>query len=361
VSALLSSSGLAVGYPGARGRELLSDVCIDVPRGKFICLIGPNGSGKSTLLSVLGGLMAPLRGTVMISGKDSCRMGNRERALAVSLVLPESPRPSWISGREVVSLGRYASTGFLGKASAEDEAAVDEAIQAMGAEKFASRPFSELSDGERQKLLMARAIAQGSPLLLMDEPTMYLDAPARTEAMATLRGIVRREGRSVVMALHEIDLALDWADELWIASRYEMRLLTGLPEELALRGAISAAYGYQPLSSADSPGIPYRAVSIADFIFPGAARTEGEKRIVISGGIGLEAFWTGRLVGRLGFRVDEGETVARVDILKGKGGPSWRLFTEKALVDRPDYSASGSRDYADMASLASALETILKA
>jgi iron complex transport system ATP-binding protein len=347
VSALLKASGVAVGYSGAHGRELLADIGIEVPRGKFVCLIGPNGSGKSTLLSVLGGLMGALRGTVFIGGKNIGTMGKRERALAVSLVLPESPRPSWISGREVVSLGRYASTGFLGKASAADGAAVDGAIEAMGASPFASRPFAELSDGERQKLLMARAIAQDSPLLLMDEPTMYLDAPARAEAMATLRGIVRGEGRSVVMALHEIDLALDWADELWIASRDERRLVTGLPEELALRGAIGAAYGYPPLRSDEAPGIRGRSLSISELVFPKAAGPTPGKRVRVSGGEGLEAFWTGRLLERTGFSLDEGEAAVRVEILKGEGGPSWRLLTEGA----PEAIAC-----ADMASLATALE-----
>jgi iron complex transport system ATP-binding protein len=350
--------GVAVGYAGARGRELLADIDVEVPGGKFVCLIGPNGSGKSTLLSVLGGLMAPLRGTVMLGGKPSAGMGSRERALAVSLVLPESPRPSWISGRDVVSLGRYAWTGFLGKASAADDEAVDGAIGAMGASAFASRPFTELSDGERQKLLMARAVAQGSPLLLMDEPTMYLDAPARAEAMAILRGMVRREGRSVVMALHEIDLALEWADELWIASREGRRLVAGLPEELALKGAVTAAYGFKPPPSARDAGVPDRAASIAELLFPREADVGKRKRIEVSGGEGMEAFWTGRLLERLGFRIDEGEAVARVEILKRNGGPAWRLSPRGPRSGETGDSALGPSDHADMASLSVALGKI---
>jgi len=339
-AALVSAHGLAIGYRVRGGREIIDCGNLELGRGRFVCLIGPNGSGKSTLLSTLGGLMPPLRGSVLLGGSDVARMSARDRALSVSYVLPESPRPAWITGREIVSLGRYPSSGFLGARSSSDDEAVDAAIDAMGARPIAARIFAELSDGERQKLLMARALAQGSPLLLLDEPTMFLDSPTRVETMALLRRVLRSEGRSAVMALHEIDLALDWADELWIADRAGKRLVRGVPEELAMRGEIGAAYGRTagggdagpataPRRETDDPSGPS---TVIDAIFPRSAAERPLGSVTVAGE-GPAAFWAKRLLARLGFTVNGPDPIARADIDDRSGEVSWRLVATGTRSD----------------------------
>ncbi len=347
-TAILSTRDLAIGYRGRGEREIIDCGNLEIGRGQFVCLIGPNGSGKSTLLSTLGGLLPPLRGSVQLGGSDIARMSARDRALSVSYVLTESPRPAWITGREIVSLGRYPSSGFLGARSRADDEAVDGAIDAIGARPIAARIFAELSDGERQKLLMARALAQGSPLLLLDEPTMFLDSPTRVETMALLRRVLRSEGRSAVMALHEIDLALDWADELWIADRAEKRLVRGIPEELAMRGEIGTAYSRTagggdndpaealrrgPDASRHDPGLSVSPSTVIDAIFPRSAAEQAVGSVTITGE-GPAAFWAGRLFARLGFTVNGPDPIARAEIENRSGEVSWRLAATGTRSDR---------------------------
>jgi iron complex transport system ATP-binding protein len=319
---LLSCQGLDIGFKGKGGRTVLRDARIDLRGGSLVCLIGPNGSGKSTLLNVLGGLQPPLRGRVLIGGQDIAGMGSLERARAVSMVLAESPRPAWTSGREVVALGRYAHTGFFGRPTASDGEAVERAIRAMGAEELAGRDFFRLSDGERQKLLMARAIAQESPLLLMDEPTMYLDAPSRRESLGLLRRLAREEGRAIVIALHEIDLALEYGDELWIVSQAEKRLIRGLPEALALRGEISLAFG-----------LPHAAASLSsehaspsEILFPEGALATPIGSLGLNGPDGPVLYWTRKLIKRLGFLEARSGADAVIEITgDAETPPRWTL------------------------------------
>ncbi len=340
---LLEARGLDIGFKGVSGRRILEGVNLSLPSGRLVCLIGPNGSGKSSLLNTLGGLSEPLGGRIMVAGRDLARLSARERARLVSLVLPESPRPAWMRGRELVGLGRQPHTGFSGRLGPEDRRAVDEAIQLAGAGDLAERTFAELSDGERQRLLMARAIAQDCPILIMDEPTMYLDAPARVQALRLLKRLCRQRGRACVVALHEVDLALDWADELWIAQSRDRRLVRGLPEELALRGDIGAAYGQAPqdLLRARKGMAPMEA------LFP-PLRDDATRGSAALSGDGPAAFWTRRLLLRLGFSLDAPDARLRIDLVESAESPAWRL-------SGPGATGSAAREGSGLASLARAL------
>jgi iron complex transport system ATP-binding protein len=176
------------------------------------------------------------------------------------------------------------------------------ALEEAGAAPFAARPFSELSDGERQKVLMARALAQECPLVLLDEPTVYLDAPSRREGLALLRRLTRDRGKTAIIALHEIDLALEWGDELWIASPKDGRLISGLPETLALSGSLSRAFGTDPSSAArDYAGNP----SVLGVLFPFEEKSGERRSCALSGPEGAARYWISRLLRRKGYDVPE--------------------------------------------------------
>lgn len=202
--------GLSVGYPT---RKVLENIELEIEKGEILTLIGPNGAGKSTLLKSISGQLPLLAGSVMMQGQNLAKCDAKERARKMAVVLTEAVRPEYMTCREVCAAGRYPYTGRMGILRREDEEAVDRAMACMKVEDLAERDFGAISDGQKQRVLVARALAQETPVLLMDEPTSYLDIRYRTELMETLRGLAA-EGKTILMSLHEIDLALEVSDRL---------------------------------------------------------------------------------------------------------------------------------------------------
>src|SRR5690606_32331951 len=160
--------------------------------------------------------LKPLAGQVNLAGRDLYALTALERARSVAVVLTERVNPGLMTGWGLVALGRAPHTGFMGALSPADERAVQDAVEAVGALSLADRPIVELSDGERQKLMIARALAQETPLILLDEPTAFLDASRRVEILTLLRDLARDVGRAVIASTHEVHLALELADRLWL-------------------------------------------------------------------------------------------------------------------------------------------------
>jgi iron complex transport system ATP-binding protein len=239
----LQTHGLTIGYAPVRRAPKSVSVGLElsVDRGQFVCLLGPNGAGKSTLLRTLAGLQKPLAGSVSIDGRDLFDMAAQERARNVAVVLTERVNPGLLTGWGLVALGRAPHTGFMGTLSPADEQAVQEAVKAVGAVALADRPVVELSDGERQRLMIARALAQQTPLILLDEPTAFLDAPRRVEILSLLRDLARDVGRAVVVSTHEVHLALDLGDTLWLMDG-QGGLAAGPPSTLLSDGSFKAAF-----------------------------------------------------------------------------------------------------------------------
>ena len=239
----LSLRGLSVGYPD---RVVLQNIDLEILRGEILSVIGPNGAGKSTLLKSISGQLAILGGSVVMQGEDLGKCSAVERARKMAVVLTEHIRPEYMSCREVVSAGRYPYTGRMGILQPRDKEIVEEAMARMKVTELAERDFNAISDGQKQRVLVARAIAQDTPVLLLDEPTSYLDLRYRTELMETLKELAQ-EGRTIMMSLHEIDLALEVSDRIlcvqegqsvWCGSPREVlgqdriRDLFGMPEEM---------------------------------------------------------------------------------------------------------------------------------
>lgn len=211
---LLKTDRLTVGY----GRKVvLKSVSFELKKGEILSLIGPNGSGKSTVLNTIREELEPLEGTVFLDGKATGKFSRRELSQKMAGVLTSRVKTSMMTAREVVAMGRYSYTGALGLLGEKDEKAVGHAIRLVRAEVLADREFDRLSDGQKQRILIARAIAQEPEVLIMDEPTSYLDIRYRLELMDALRQLAK-EGTAVILSIHEIDEALRLSDRVLCVS-----------------------------------------------------------------------------------------------------------------------------------------------
>ena len=233
--AALSAQDLAVGYRTRRAqRAVLAGISVSVRAGELVCLIGPNGTGKSTLIRTLAKLQSPLSGSVRIGGDDLVRLPVSVVARRLGVVLTERLAVEGLTVRQIVELGRYPHTGWLGRFTAQDADTVSWAIQAVGATHLAQRDFQRLSDGERQRVMVARALAQEPGVLILDEPTAFLDVQSRIELMALLRTLTRRRSLAIVMSTHELELALRVADRVWLVLP-DGTFVAGAPDAVALR------------------------------------------------------------------------------------------------------------------------------
>ncbi|MBS9533924.1 (2Fe-2S)-binding protein [Mycobacterium sp. M1] len=210
-------------------------------RGELTVLLGPNGAGKSTLIRTLAGLQPALDGTVRLGGTDLTRLTAVDRARRVAVVLTDRVEAGLLSARELVGLGRIPHLGLSGRLGGDDAAVVDWALDAVGAQQLAGRPAAELSDGERQRVLTARALAQQPELLVLDEPTAFLDVAARADLLGLLRRLAREQQLAVLLSTHDLELALRLADRVWLLDPAG-GLTDAVGEELMLSGRIGALF-----------------------------------------------------------------------------------------------------------------------
>ena len=207
----LSSQALSAGYHGA---PVVSEVSLTVRSGEILALIGPNGAGKSTLLKAIAGQLSPLAGTVYLSGRDMADMTGAEISRQRSLLLTGRPAAELMTCREVVAAGRYPYTGRLGILSESDWDTVDKIMVSMDVASLAERLFDDVSDGQRQRVLLARAICQEPRVLILDEPASYLDIRYQLELVGTLRRLAVETDLAVIISLHELELARQSADRV---------------------------------------------------------------------------------------------------------------------------------------------------
>ncbi|MDZ7874039.1 MAG: ABC transporter ATP-binding protein [Rhizobium sp.] len=245
----LEARDLTVGYRRNQHRPVtvLNGVNASLRSGELAYLLGPNGAGKSTLLRSLVGSQQVLSGQVMLDGKHLGEMSARLRAQRLSVVLTDKIDVGLMSVDTLVGLGRMPHSGWFSRETPEDRAAAQWALEASGAQGLAHRQVAELSDGERQRVMIARALAQKPSVLILDEPTAFLDLTRRVELTALLRRLVDETGLAVLMSTHDLELALRTADQIWLVHR-DGRFETGCPEDLALSGSIAGAYAGDGIS-----------------------------------------------------------------------------------------------------------------
>ena len=214
---MITLKNLVVGYPDGRHTRQLNHAANEEARdGMLTCLIGANGAGKSTLLRTIAGFQLPLEGTVLLGGDDVRALSPRQRAERMAVVLTDRPDVMCTTVWEMVATGRAPFTGFWGRLSGKDRNIVTRSLRLVGIEWMADRTVASLSDGERQKVMIAKALAQQTPVILLDEPTAFLDYPSRVEVMQLLLNIAHEEHKTVLLSTHDLDLALHTADRIWL-------------------------------------------------------------------------------------------------------------------------------------------------
>ncbi len=235
---MLTTENLTIGY---RKRVLCRGLNLRLVAGELVCLIGPNGAGKSTLLRTLAGMLSPLSGAVYLNGHNVHHLPVQELARHLAVVLTGRVEVGNLSAFALVTLGRYPYTDWLGRLTPHDQRVIQWAMNLTDSLSLAHRPIHELSDGERQRVMIARALAQEPQVLLLDEPTAFLDLPRRVEIFLLLRRLTRQTGCAILLTTHDLDLALRIADRLWLLSS-QGDFLQGIPEELALQGHLARAF-----------------------------------------------------------------------------------------------------------------------
>ena len=266
----LHTEHMDVGYDGV---PLLRDVEIGVRRGEILTLIGPNGSGKSTILKSMIRQLRLLAGVVVLDGQTMAAMKEGEIAKKMAILMTERLRAELMTGEDVVSTGRYPYTGRLGILTKADREKVREAIALVHGEEFANRPFAQLSDGQRQRLLLARAVCQEPEVIVLDEPTSFLDVKHKLELLEILKRLVRERNVAVVMSLHELDLAQKISDRVVSVTKDGVDRCD-TPENIFQSAYIEALYGMESGS--------YNAL----FGSLEMARVWGEPRVFVIGGAG---------------------------------------------------------------------------
>lgn len=325
VAPILTASRLAAGYRrGRRRRPVLSGLDLTIESGSFVALLGPNGTGKSTLLRTLAGLQKPLAGTIELLGSDLGVLTAMERARIAGVVLSEPVSAGALSARQLVGLGRYAHTDWTGRLGPADLAVVDAALEAVGASHLAERDCREVSDGERQRLNLARVLAQEPRLVILDEPTAFLDVAARVELVELLHRLSRERSISVVASSHDIDLVLRYADTVWLIDR-DRHLISGVPEDLLADGAISAAFANERVRF-----VPGELGAITPPIALPAAEVSGPRdaaRLVTN------------LLRREGFRPPVPGEVPSLAVRIGDDGRRWQAFHRDADISGTSFAA----------------------
>lgn len=229
----LSINNLTIGYfiKGSKQRIVQKDISLCLKGGEVVCLLGLNGVGKSTLLRTLCRFQNPLSGEIKIDGNPIENFTQSEYAKLVGVVLTEKTNAGGISVYELVALGRQPHTGFFGKLSPKDHNIIKEAISAVGMEAKKDHYISELSDGERQKVMIAKTLAQECPILILDEPTAFLDATSRIETLILLKKLAREQNKAILLSTHDLDNAIKMADFVWLMGN-NLKTISGKPDEL---------------------------------------------------------------------------------------------------------------------------------
>jgi iron complex transport system ATP-binding protein len=260
----LSGSGMTLAYDK---RVIAENLSVEIPDGSFTVIIGPNACGKSTLLRALARLLKPTAGTVLLDGRDVHSQPTRTVARTLGLLPQSSTAPDGITVAELVARGRYPHQGILRRWSAEDENVVQESMLATGVADLADRHVDELSGGQRQRVWLAMALAQQTPLLLLDEPTTYLDIAHQIEVLDLCAELHERQGRTLVAVLHDLNHAARYATHL-IAMRSGRVARSGPPSEVLTAELVEEVFGL-PCRVIDDPetGTP--------LVIPAARRSTG--------------------------------------------------------------------------------------
>ncbi len=251
----IETKDLVIGYNLKGGkRKIIHDALnLKLYEGELTCLLGLNGAGKSTLLRSLCGFQPIISGEVRIMGKLLEKYSAYDFSMLVGVVLTEKTNAGGISVYELVSLGRHPHTPFFGQLRQKDKNIIEQSLEAVGIAHKAKFSVAELSDGERQKAMIAKALAQQCPIIILDEPTAFLDITSRIETMALLRKLAKQQNKSILLSTHDLDLAIQMSDSIWLQNRGEA-IVCGTPEDLILDGSLGRFFSKDGIEFDSSTG-----------------------------------------------------------------------------------------------------------
>jgi len=313
-ASILTCTDLTIGYRNKKTivKEVSKKLNLHLNRGELVCLIGPNGSGKSTLIRTLTGIQPPLSGEVWLCGKKIGDLSSEEKAKNLSVVLTTPVQAGYLTAFDIVALGRFPYTNWAGRLTESDKNIVMSALASVGADNLACRFIHELSDGEQQKVMIARALAQEPELMVLDEPTAFLDFPHKIDTMRILKKVAQKTEKSILLSIHDLNLAIRCADQLWIIDQ-NGTMISGIPEDLVLSGIFGSAF--------EIDGVSFDPIR-GEFTIP--VEKKGTFSIVAPESI--ERIWTLYALERIGFTPAEG-SMADIDVMVRKDGekPVWQL------------------------------------
>jgi iron complex transport system ATP-binding protein len=235
----LAAQDVSTGYGRA---TIVRRLDLAIPRGVFTVLVGPNGSGKSTILRTLAGLLSPRAGTILLDGAAIRTLSTKELARRVGVLAQGPSAPEGLTVRDLVEQGRYPHRALFGRWTAHDEAACDDAIRLTGMETFQDRPLDSMSGGERQRAWIAMSLAQETEILLLDEPTTFLDLAHQLEILDLVADLVHERGKTVVAVLHDLNQAARYADHMVLLKKGDV-IATGRPADVMTAAAIADVFG----------------------------------------------------------------------------------------------------------------------
>jgi iron complex transport system ATP-binding protein len=300
---MVKIQNLSIGYPG---QMLFENLNLSLSSGQLVCFMGPNGAGKSTLIRTIAGLQKAISGTIVFSGQER-NQGNLIQQ-EIALVLTDPVREINMSVYEVITFGRYPYLNWNLNLDEKDRSIIQQAIQKVNIEKLVNKKLHQLSDGQMQMVMIARAVAQDTPVIILDEPTAHLDLNNRVEIMRLLHQLTRLEGKTILLATHELDLALQTSDLIWLTGNSK-NIITGLPEDLVLNGAFDETFKFKgfDLKTGKVQHSPFRKV------------------IIQLKGDGYFYLWTKNALERNGYSVVSENAGYSVEILNENNEPQWVL------------------------------------
>ena len=314
---ILSLDSLKIGYvSGKNNKILLPPLNARANSGELIAVIGRNGIGKSTLLRTLTGLQQPLGGEIFYNGKNIRDYSRMELAQRVGYISTEIVKVSNMRVYDLVALGRFPYTNWIGKIEMNDNEVILDALKKTSMEPFIRKFVSELSDGERQKSMIARILAQDTSIMIMDEPTAFLDIAGKYEIFHLMHMLSNQSDKTIIFSTHDLQMAISQSDKIWLI--LDNRLIEGAPEDLMIAGAFDNLF--------DSATVLFNS---EDGTFSFRSDTKGSIYIE---GEGNRRHWTEKAVNRAGFTVSKGKTIPYVIIPSGNNN-CWQLSCQSYVRD----------------------------
>jgi len=318
LQSILSVKNADFGYVSGKEKIiLLKNINLDVRKGELVSLIGRNGSGKSTMLRSLVRLQNPTSGTILLDNKNIRDLSRTELSRMVSFVSTGVFGHESMTIRELVSLGRFPYTNWIGNLTAQDISLVDQSMEMVGIAALSDRKLAEVSDGERQRAMIARTLAQCTPVIILDEPTAFLDIPSKYSLISLLHDLSRK-GITIIFSSHDLNIAIKLSDKLWIIDQEQV--LEDSPEDLIIKGLIARIF--------ESEKIIFRP-EYGDF----ELKRKSQGIIYLSGNDRISMFWTRQALNRNGFGVSEtGNSGMSLQVKKENDQIIWILERDKQTL-----------------------------